>query len=53
MANTLSEHGHVNRGVCSIGDDGNLLSIVETVQIEKTPDGAKAPGNDGKFQKFT
>jgi NDP-sugar pyrophosphorylase family protein len=53
MANTLSEHGHVNRGVCSIGDDGNLLSIVETVQIEKTPDGAKAPDNDGQFQKFT
>ena len=53
MANTLSEHGHVNRGVCSIGKDGLLQSIVETVQIEKTADGAKAPGTDGKIQKFT
>ena len=53
MANTLSEHGHVNRGVCSIGKDGLLQSIVETIQIEKTAEGAKAPDTDGKIQKFT
>jgi hypothetical protein len=53
MANTLSEHGHVNRGVCSIGKDGLLQSIVETTEIEKTSDGASAPAADGKIQKFT
>jgi len=53
MANTLSEHGHVNIGVCNVGKEGLLKSIVETIQIEKTADGAKAPDTDGKIQKFT
>ena len=33
MGNTLSEHGHVNRGVCRVGEDGFLKNIVETRQI--------------------
>jgi len=53
MGNTLSDHGHVNRGVCRVGADGHLKNIVETHQIEKTPDGAKAPGRDGRIEKFT
>lgn len=53
LGNTLSEHGHVNRGVCLVGDDGLLKNIVETRQIEKTPTGAKAPGPDGKTLQFT
>lgn len=53
MKNTLSEHGNVNRGVCSTGSDGLLKGIVETIQIEKTSDGAKAPDSDGRIQKFT
>ena len=53
MKNTLSEHGHVNRGVCKVGSDGLLQNIVETRQIEKTPDGAKAPDEQGNMQKFT
>jgi dTDP-glucose pyrophosphorylase len=53
MGNTLSEHGNVNRGVCKVREDGLLLNIVETLQIEKTTDGAKAPGQDGKFQLFS
>jgi hypothetical protein len=52
LANTLSEHGHVNRGVCKVAD-GLLKNIVETRQIEKTPDGAKAPAPDGSFELFT
>src|SRR5512133_1418923 len=48
LGNTLSEDGHVNRGVCGVGDDGLLKNIVEARQIEKTPTGAKAPGHDGK-----
>ena len=53
LGNTLSEHGHVNRGVCGVGADGLLKNIVEIRQIEKTTDGAIAPVSDGKFQKFT
>lgn len=53
MKNTLSEHGHVNRGVCRTNDEGLLVNIVETRQLEKTPDGAQAPGPGGTIQKFT
>ncbi len=53
MGNTLSEHGHVNRGVCNVGSDGLLKNIVETRQIEKTVDGAIAPGPDGNPIHFT
>jgi dTDP-glucose pyrophosphorylase len=53
MGNTLSEHGHVNRGVCSVDEKGLLQNIVETKAIEKTPKGAQAPGPDGKMIHFT
>jgi NDP-sugar pyrophosphorylase family protein len=53
LGNTLSEHGHVNRGVCKAGEDGLLRNIVETRQIEKTKDGATAPEPDGKTLHFT
>ena len=53
LGNTLSEHGHVNRGVCQVGPDGLLANIVETRQIEKTADGAVAPGSDGGQLHFT
>ena len=53
MGNTLSDHGHVNRGVCGVGDDGLLKNIVETRQIEKTGNGAIAPGPDGNTLNFT
>ncbi|HKK42011.1 MAG TPA: NTP transferase domain-containing protein [Bacteroidales bacterium] len=53
MGNTLSEHGHVNRGVCEADENGMLVNIVETRQIERTADGAKAPASEGTWQKFT
>jgi hypothetical protein len=53
VLNTLSDHGHVNRGVCGVGEDGLLKNIVETRQIEKTSTGATAPGHDGKILQFT
>jgi hypothetical protein len=52
MKNTLSDHGHVNRGVCGVGADGLLKNIVETKQIEKTNSGAQAPRPDGVMEKF-
>ena len=53
LGNTLSDHGHVNRGVCQVGPDGLLRNIVETRQIEKTTEGAVAPGPEGKQLLFT
>ena len=53
LGNTLSDHGHVNRGVCKVGQDGLLQHIVETRQIEKINGGAKAPGPDGQDLLFT
>jgi hypothetical protein len=53
LGNTLSEHGHVNRGVCKAGSDGLLQGIVETRQISKTLNGATAPGPDGTVLNFT
>jgi len=52
LKNTLSEHGHVNRGVCEV-ENGLLKNIVETRQIEKTADGAKVVSEDGIVTKFT
>jgi len=39
LRNTLSDYGTVNRGVCSINEDGNLISVKECVKIKRQPDG--------------
>lgn len=33
LVNTLSDHGTVNRGVCKISDNNELIDIVETLKI--------------------
>lgn len=33
LANTLSEHGSVSRGLCTVGEDGRLLGIEERTGI--------------------
>lgn len=53
LGNTLSDHGHVNRGVCHVDKNGLLTHIVETKQIEKTSTGAVAPGRNGQQLFFT
>ncbi len=40
LANTLSEHGSVSRGVCRIDADGELLSIEEHSGIARQSDGS-------------
>jgi NDP-sugar pyrophosphorylase family protein len=35
LANTLSEHGHVARGICVVGQDGTLLEIRERTHIQR------------------
>ncbi len=52
LGNTLSDHGHVNRGVCEVGSDGLLKNIAEVHQIEKTKNGAKAPAAGGSALNF-
>lgn len=53
LGNTLSDHGHVNRGVCRVTAKGLLENIVETRNIEKTPNGIFAPRADGSRDQFT
>lgn len=52
LSNTLSEHGHVARGVCRVGADGYLESIQERLHIEQLPDGIKDRMEDGSWAPF-
>lgn len=45
LGNTLSEHGSVSRGVCTVGSDGALESIVEQTSI--------APAEVGANRRFS
>jgi dTDP-glucose pyrophosphorylase len=38
LLKTLSEHGTVNRGVCEIDNKGNLVSVVERLNVSKIGD---------------
>ncbi|MCK7470589.1 MAG: hypothetical protein MZU95_07205 [Desulfomicrobium escambiense] len=46
LANTLSEHGTVARGVCTATADGELVGIRELLKIKRFPDGIKHTEND-------
>ncbi len=46
LANTLSEHGTVARGVCTATADGYLVGIRELLKIRSFPDGIKHTEND-------
>lgn len=39
LRNTVSEHGAVTRGVCTVDQKGKLESVTETYQIKPFPDG--------------
>jgi len=45
LANTLSEHGHVARGVCTATGDLYLVGIRELFKVQKFPDGVKHTEN--------
>ena len=47
LYNTLTENGHVARGVCSISPEGKLVDIEERTRIEKKGDGAAFTEDDG------
>ena len=44
LLNTLSDHGHVNRGICKVDADGLLTNVEEFVNISRDADG-KLHGN--------
>jgi hypothetical protein len=49
LENTLSDHGHVNRGICRIAEDGNLTNVEEYLNIERETDGhVRGNALDGK-----
>jgi len=39
LVNTLSDHGDVNRGICTCNDEGLLNGVEEYVKIEREADG--------------
>ena len=39
LSNTLSAHGSVSRGICTVDRDGYLSNVVERTKIEPSPDG--------------
>ncbi len=53
LRNTLSEHGHVSRGVCQKGADGFLQTIEEVTAIEKKGSGAQQRNADGSLRHFS
>jgi UTP-glucose-1-phosphate uridylyltransferase len=53
LRNTLSEHGHVARGVCEVDAKGFLKRVVERTKIEKHGAGARMAAADGAWQTLT
>ena len=49
LRNTLSEHGHVSRGLCRISPDGYLAEVVERLRIEKEGEGARTLDEGGRW----
>ena len=41
LAHTLSEHGHVSRGVCTVAPDGALTDITERTHVQRFPEGVQ------------
>jgi hypothetical protein len=41
LANTLSEHGHVARGICTVTPAGYLVDVRERTRIQRFEDGIK------------
>ena len=48
LKNTLTEYGHVARGVCETDEAGKLTAITERVRIEKHADGPAFTEDEGK-----
>ncbi len=49
LANTLSDHGSVTRGICETDANRKLRSVVERFKIERTPAGARYEDEAGRW----
>ena len=48
LGNTVTEHGHVARGVCVEDENNYLVSVTERTHIEKDGDNARFTEDDGQ-----
>lgn len=48
LKNTLTENGHVARGICQMDENGYLTGLHERTRIEKTSTGAAYTEDEGK-----
>ena len=48
LGNTVTEHGHVARGVCEEDENNYLIRVTERTKIEKDGDNARFTEDDGK-----
>ena len=53
LRNTLSEHGHVSRGICEVSDEGLLEKVTERTQIYTNADGQIVYQEDGAEHSLT
>jgi len=53
LRQTLSDFGSVARGVCEVGPDGYLKSVVELTQIERDGAGARNTDAAGRVTRLT
>lgn len=53
LRNTLSEHGHVARGVCEVNGEGYLLRVVERTAIQRSDSGIAFADGDGTRHALT
>ena len=49
LDNTVSEHGSVSRGICSVDEDNMLTNVVERTKIEVTKNGIEYIENEERF----
>jgi dTDP-glucose pyrophosphorylase len=49
LANTVTEHGFVTRGVCEVGGDGYLTAVNERMKIARRPSGIAYEDEDGRW----
>ena len=53
LKNTLSETGHVARGICSVSEDGTLQSITERTHIISTVDGPLMTEDETNYTRLS
>ncbi len=48
LGNTVTENGHVSRGICAMNENGELVSVTERTRIEQKADGIAFTEDDGE-----